>query len=230
MGKSFEPSGNTSRFSMKEKKRKANRIYNILLSIVITLIIIVSASIFLGGNESEQVSDQNKKQEETPAVQQNNDVKEEEQKEEKNDDSMVESKQDDTADTEEVNDQEDVTDEVDDSQVQEIYDSNDSNVVKAYVNEGWEPVGTEQTGEHIADFTKGSVDWNEMEKAVAYGAGLDDSPYTLWWLENGGSPNRAIGTVSTKDNSKTYRVYIEWVDGGGWKPVKVEELKVNDKR
>lgn len=226
MGKSFEPSGNTSRFSMKEKKRKANRIYNILLSIVITLIIIVSASIFLGGNESEQASDQNKKQEKTPAVQQNN----EEQKEEKNDDSLVESKQDDTADTEEENDQEDVTDEVDDSQLQEIYDSNDSNVVKAYVNEGWEPVGTDQTGEHITDFTKGSVDWNEMEKAVAYGAGLDDSPYTLWWLENGGSPYRAIGTVSTKDNSKTYRVYIEWVDGGGWKPVKVEELKVNDKR
>ncbi|MBR8645235.1 YrrS family protein [[Brevibacterium] frigoritolerans] len=84
--------------------------------------------------------------------------------------------------------------------------------------------------EHTTSFEKGSVDWNEMSKAIASGAGIDEGNMKLWWLQNGGSSTTAIGTVSEGDNPKTFRVYIEWVDGSGWKPVKVEELKTNDKR
>ena len=35
-----------------------------------------------------------------------------------------------------------------------------------------------------------------MTKAIAYGAGIDEASMHLWWLNNGGTPNTAIGTVS----------------------------------
>ena len=53
---------------------------------------------------------------------------------------------------------------------------------------------------------------------------------TIWFLGNGGSPSTAVGTVSAKNDSKSYRVNLEWVDGSGWKPVKVQELVTNDKK
>jgi len=47
----------------------------------------------------------------------------------------------------------------------------------------------------------------------------------VWFLGNNNKDqNKSIGTVSTTDKSQKYRVYIEWVDGGGWKPTKVEEI------
>ena len=107
---------------------------------------------------------------------------------------------------------------------------NDSNVLNTYTSESWKPIGTEQTGVHTTSYQKGSTDWNEMTKAIALGAGIDEASMHLWWLNNGGTPNTAIGTVSAGNNPQSYRVYIEWVDGEGWKPVKVEELKKNDKR
>ncbi|MFD6208817.1 DUF1510 family protein [Peribacillus sp. NPDC060253] len=112
----------------------------------------------------------------------------------------------------------------------EVEGSGDGNVAATYTSESWKPVGTEQSGEHTTSFQKDSVDWNEMSKAIANGAGIDEGSMRMWWLQNGGSPNTAIGTVSEGDNPKTFRVHIEWVDGSGWKPVKVEELKTNDKR
>ena len=51
----------------------------------------------------------------------------------------------------------------------------------------------------------------------------------MWWLERNGGPEKAIGTVAPKDQSTTYRVYLQWVDGKGWKPVKMQELVENDK-
>ena len=43
-------------------------------------------------------------------------------------------------------------------------------------------------------------------------------------------PIRRLVQFQQENNPQSYRVYIEWVDGEGWKPVKVEELKENDKR
>ena len=90
-------------------------------------------------------------------------------------------------------------------------------------------MGTEQTGEHTTNYNSNSTDWKEMERALAYGAGIDENNLSVWWIGNGGAPNKAIGTVSPKDKSATFRVYIEWVDGEGWKPSKVEKLIKNDK-
>lgn len=225
-----KPSRVASRSEKVGKKRKANTVYNILLAVVIIAIIGVGASIFLGDDDKRQASPND-----NGAQQDNDKIKEDEQKENSSkEDEDTDAKTEGSTDEEDVTDEENNEDEnVDEEVVEEeptvVENSGDSNVQQTLVNDSWQPIGTQQSGEHVADYTKGSVDWNEMEKALAYGAGIDENNMTVWFLGNGGSPNKAIGTVGPKDKSATYRVYLEWVDGGGWKPTKVEQLKKNDK-
>lgn len=233
-----------SRFNQRDQKRKVNKIYNIAITIVSILIVIVAVTIFLSddGTESKKATTEPKQIAETDKGKEVDKPagKEEEMDSEKEDavgdseateedaekedskatDEDAEEKAEDDADPEKAGD----------AELVEVEGSGDGNVAATYTSEGWKPVGTEQSGEHTTSFEKGSVDWNEMSKAIASGAGIDEGSMKLWWLQNGGSPTTAIGTVSEGDNPKTFRVYIEWVDGSGWKPVKVEELKTNDKR
>lgn len=97
----------------------------------------------------------------------------------------------------------------------------DSNVIRTIVNPGWEPVGTVQTGVHVNQYD--GIDWDEMVKAIHYATGLAENNMTIHFLGNNG-PNKSVGTVYSKNKAEIYRVYIEWVDGRGWKPTKVEEL------
>ncbi|WP_409289423.1 YrrS family protein [Peribacillus sp. SCS-37] len=206
---------NNSRLD-KTKQKKANRIYNFLIIIVSILILSVAGFIFMGGKEDKSAGKSTSGQKAETAAKQNKD----------NDETARPEKDDSAADLtakepeEEKKDPDKVTEVPDDS----------PNVKRSYVNESWKPVGTSQQGEHTATYEEGSADWIEMEKALAYGAKIDPGNLTVWWIENNGSPNSAAGTVSAKDSDQTYRVFIEWVDGQGWKPVKVQELKVNDKK
>ncbi|WHX89853.1 YrrS family protein [Peribacillus simplex] len=233
-----------SRFNQRDQKRKVNKIYNIAITIVSILIVIVAVTIFLsdGGTETKKATTEPKQIAETDKGKEVDKPagKEEETDSEKEDavgDSEAteeDAEKVDSKATEEdaVEKAEDGADpeKAGDAELVEVEGSGDGNVAATYTSEGWKPVGTEQSGDHTTSFEKGSVDWNEMSKAIASGAGIDEGSMKLWWLQNGGSPSTAIGTVSEGDNPKTFRVYIEWVDGSGWKPVKVEELKTNDKR
>ncbi len=214
-----------SRSEKTEKKRKANKIYNILLGIVIVGIIVVGASV-LGGGDDEQAESESGNSAQNQSADKNNNADNNPGREEEdpaeNDEGKDET--DEAAEQEEEPSAEEAED-----KLTEVEGGSDSNVEKTLVNESWQPIGTEQSGEHAADYNRGSVDWNEMEKALAYGTGLNQSDMILWYLGNGGSPDKAVGTVSPSDKSVTYRVYLEWVDGAGWKPSKVEQLKVNDK-
>lgn len=233
-----------SRFNQRDQKRKVNKIYNIAITIVSILIVIVAVSIFLSddGTDSKKATTEPKQVAETEKgkVVDKPSGKEEETDSEKEDavgDSEAteeDAEKEDSKATEE-DAEEKAEDDADpekagDAELVEVEGSGDGNVASTYTSDSWKPVGTEQSGEHTTSFEKGSVDWNEMSKAIASGAGIDEGSMKLWWLQNGGSPTTAIGTVSEGDNPKTFRVYIEWVDGSGWKPVKVEELKTNDKR
>ncbi|MFS0888527.1 YrrS family protein [Peribacillus frigoritolerans] len=233
-----------SRFNQRDQKRKVNKIYNIAITIVSILIVIVAISIFLSddGTETKKATTEPKQVAETEKgkVVDKPSGKEEETDSEKEDpvgDSEAteeDAEKEDSKATEE-DAEEKAEDDADpekagDAELVEVEGSGDGNVASTYTSESWKPVGTEQSGEHTTSFEKGSVDWNEMSKAIASGAGIDEGNMKLWWLQNGGSSTTAIGTVSEGDNPKTFRVYIEWVDGSGWKPVKVEELKTNDKR
>ena len=202
-----------SRLDLRDKKRKINRIYNIAIAVVCVLIVLVAFTIFTGKDVSQTSKEQTKStQTKTTTDEKTVNTNETDIVEPTNEEVVKEEK----ASTE--------------PELVKVEGGDDSNVLNTYTSESWKPVGTEQTGVHTTTYQKGSTDWNEMTKAIAYGAGIDEASMHLWWLNNGGAPNTAIGTVSAGENPQSYRVYIEWVDGEGWKPVKVEELKKNDKR
>ncbi|WP_176527602.1 YrrS family protein [Peribacillus butanolivorans] len=239
-----------SRYNQRDQKRKVNKIYNIAITVVSILIVIVAVSIFLSddGSDTEKATtepkqtDQKKKVDKPAGKEEDTDLTKEDEEEDSKateegteenteDGTDTDTDTDTDADTTDADTNPDTdTDKAEDAERVEVEGSGDGNVATTYTSESWKPVGTEQSGKHTTSFQKNSVDWNEMSKAIAHGAGIDQGNMRLWWLQNGGSSNTAIGTVSEGDNPKTFRVYIEWVDGSGWKPVKVEELKTNDKK
>lgn len=103
----------------------------------------------------------------------------------------------------------------------------DENVTEAYTGD-WKPVETQQEGEHTTNFNDGSQDRIEIKKATANATGLDESAMIEWWVENSGE-GQVVATVSDTGQTKNYRVYLKWVDKQGWQPIKVEQLKENDK-
>ena len=222
----------------KRKDKKVNKIYNILISVVVLLIVVVGAVIFIGGNDEQTTSNDSQTASTTTENNDSSTGSSEDDNEaaidsEEEQADVDESKDDATDDSDKVaSEDEDSTDVEDENKETEVTEEtpSDSNVEKAYSNPAWKPVGTEQEGEHVTQYEEGSVDWQEMEKALAYGAGISASDMKVYWLGNGGSPDRAVGTVSPSDDSATYRVHIQWIDGEGWKPTKVEKLKVNDKK
>ncbi|UTI41821.1 YrrS family protein [Niallia sp. RD1] len=207
MSKEINDEGRT-RYQQRSKRKKTNFILNGLIIVVILLIVFVSYSIFHTNDEKN--ADKNKDSD-TKTGQQASGDKE-------------------TASSTTGSDNTDentTTEEEEESEDGEVVTEggSDSNVIKTIENSSWRPVGTTQTGEHVASYSEG-VDWNEQIKALSYATGLDNGNMTLWFLGNNNQdPHKSIGTVSSKDKSEKYRVYIEWVDGSGWKPTKVEEIK-----
>ncbi|WP_436373062.1 YrrS family protein [Cytobacillus sp. BC1816] len=211
-----------SRFGKREKRKKTNIILNSLIALVIVLIIVVSAKIFFGGNNDQAVpadeqTASESKQNESNREDQDNDIeqdkskdKEKADKESDKEDKKAEEKK---AEDESEEDKEQVVTE----------GGSGPDVEKTIENPAWKPVGTSQSGEHTAVYDQNHVDWQEMLSAISYATGIEQGNMTVWFLGNNG-PNSSVGTISTKDKSEKYRVYIDWVDGEGWKPSKVEVL------
>lgn len=229
-----------SRSEARGKRRRTNLILNLLIGFVILLIIVVSSIIFLGGND-DNTSDksvnkqtENKQDEDTEDIADNNKDKEDHQSKSK-DETETNGEQTNNNETEQT-DKEDknkpseqkVTPADKKDEVVTAGGENE-NVKNTIENPSWEPIGTVQTGEHTSVFDQDSVDWTEMIQAITYATGIDESNMTIWFLGNNGH-NRAVGTISSKNQQEKYRVYIDWVDGKGWKPTKVEELVEIDKK
>lgn len=211
------------RSERRAKRKKVNRVLNMLIVLVIVLIVFFGGKLIFGdknvedtvsSNQTEQ-PDNNKgnsasgdtedKTEETPENEENNKELEEPNEENKDEQTAPES---------------------DDSTIVTEGDPN-SNIVNTIVNPNWKPIGTEQAEPHTTSFDSGSVDRNEMEKAVSYATGFDRADMVVWWLgRNGG--NSITATVSSKTTKQVLKVYLDWVPNEGWKPTKIEELKEND--
>ena len=110
----------------------------------------------------------------------------------------------------------------------ESVEPSDENVSDAYTG-NWDPIGTEQEGPHTTTYDDGSQDRIEIKEATSMVTGIDADNMVEWLVENGGD-QKVIATVSDKDETQTFRVYLQWVDGEGWQPTKVEELIENDKK
>ncbi|CAM3933846.1 YrrS family protein [Mesobacillus thioparans] len=213
-----------TRSGQRAKRKKTNLILNSLIVIVILLIGIVSFNIFFSNDEG--AADQNDiaadKDQAASSPKKKEDNKGAASKDDKDSEKNPEENSDSEASEEES------ADEQSDPIVTE--GGSDANVKQTIENPEWKPVGTTQSGEHTPVFDQNAVDWQEMILAYSYATGIDQNNMTVWWNQRGSEPNSAVGTISEKGSDQTFRVSIQWVDGEGWKPVRVEELIKNDKR
>lgn len=202
-----------SRSARRAKRRKTNIILNTLIAIVLVLILLVGGSIFFGGgSETEQAG--------SPPDNHESDSEQTEQTQE----ATAEVEPNEEQGNEESTEEDEKSDEI------REMDSDEPNVEKVIVNPSWKPIGTEQNG-HQSSYNMGTTDWNEKLQAAAYAIGISAENMTAWWVTGGEDPeNQAVLTVSEKGSDDTYRVYIEWISGEGWKPVEVKKLIENDKR
>jgi len=222
----------TQRSRRSNRGNRSNKILNILIGIVVVLIIITVAFIFVDGGDPKEdkaseteavkqddsngqvdVSGENKQQDDTPA-----DTTSDQSSAKTGDD-----EQKDQGTTEDSGSSETVT--LPDEGQAEEQSSDDPIVEKTITNPSWTPVGTSQSGEHVSSYDDKSVDWAEKVQALSYTTGLTEGNMIIWRIGNGGSPQKSVGIVSSKDKNQKYRVTLQWVDGQGWKPEKMDVLK-----
>ncbi|WP_427137073.1 YrrS family protein [Psychrobacillus psychrodurans] len=216
-----------TRLDQRNHKRKKNNILNILIGIVILLIIVVTVNLVTGDNEKESATTNTKTEQE-----ENTENESKEQEKDKESEVVVGNS---TGSTDSTSSSEETTTETEENESTETEEnqggtvttepSDETNVDSVVIDSGWQPVGTEQSGNHVSSYDNSSVDWDEKVKALAYAANLDTSNMYVKFIGNGGSPQKSIGTVTSKDGSEIYRISLEWVDGEGWKPTKKEILK-----
>ncbi|UOQ93818.1 YrrS family protein [Halobacillus shinanisalinarum] len=110
-----------------------------------------------------------------------------------------------------------------------VVEESDKENVERVVKKDWEPVQTEQEtdGNHTVTYEKSSQDWQEILQAASKATSIDTGNMIAWRVENGGGAQKVEATVSDKAQQQTYRVYIHWTEGAGYKPIKVEELASN---
>ncbi|HET7628371.1 MAG TPA: YrrS family protein [Bacillales bacterium] len=223
----FEPG--RSRHLSRSQKRKQNRLLNAMIAIVVILIAIVGYSIFFGGGQPDQQqsaasgeatkssnTDNGGQDENTAAV---NDDDNEQDDNERNGDSGI---TDETGDDSQNAGNENTEDELSGS-------AEEGEAGEAGPEGPWEPVGTEQKGEHQTSYERGSQDWNEQLQAVYYATGLSEDGSTLWWIEPDGGPGKTVAYIASENEPhKFYVVHIEWVDEKGWKPTNVETMNVEN--
>ncbi|MDR7077995.1 cytoskeletal protein RodZ [Neobacillus niacini] len=209
-----------SRSGYRAKRKKTNLILNSLIVIVLALIFFVAYTIFLSGDDQATP-----KKEDTKTAANQTSEKENKDTEGK----AVSEKAKEATELEESTDKESeeaaATEHEDESQAVVTEGDGSSSVLRTIENPAWKPVGTVQAGEHTPVYDSTSVDWQEMLKAISYATGLEESNLTVYWLgRDKTTGNGSFSTVASKDKTQKYNVYLEWVDGEGWRPVKVEEL------
>lgn len=216
------------RFQNRARRRKIKLIVATIAAIIGIFIIIGIVNIFSGGNE-----EANGTPEKTNEAEQAADSNADTADDYETDDSLSSDNQESLADDSISNDSSSYDNNSghfannDDDTVTHSAGHSESQVIGT-VQGDWEAVGTEQAGDHVTDFTKGSQDWNEMTTAVSSATGLSSDNMIVWWMGNGGSSTKAVSTVSSKDKQTYYRVQLEWVNNAGWKPVSVEQIDGND--
>lgn len=186
-----------SRFQQKKQKRRKGILLNVCIGIVLLAAITVAYQLFLSPAQQAVSENKNAEQKKTETES----PKKEETKEKSTPASKV----------------------VEDKKII-LQDQQDPNVVEAYTNPAWMPIGTSQSEPHTTTFDSSSVDWKEMVQSISYALNIPADTLTILFIGNNG-PNKAIGTVQAKDTKQTYKVYIEWVEAQGWQPTLVQQMK-----
>ena len=199
-----------SRSGYRSKRKKTNLVLNSLIIIVLLLIIFVAYTIFLSGGDEKAAP----KQQDPKVVQKETTHKEDKEKKKDEEVKQEDNSSNNTDQQDQESEEASTTEKADESQSVVSEDG------KTIENPSWKPVGTVQTGEHTPVYS--GVDWDEMLNAISYATGIENSNMTVFWLgKDPSKANASVGTVSAKDTKDKYKVFIEWVDGQGWKPTKV---------
>lgn len=198
----------SSRFAKRSKQRKVNRVLNTFIAIVFALILFFGWKWLFANDRS--VKETNASPQPAPVEVETNEPSNDEQ----------------PSETETETNEQQPNDNVQETVVEDP----NSNVIREIVNPSWQPIGTTQSEPHVTQYDKNSVDWKEMLDTISYATGISSSDLIVWFIGNGGSPNHAVATVSKKDKTEHYKVFIEWVTDEGWKPTKVQQLKEIERR
>ncbi|PGX02491.1 YrrS family protein [Bacillus sp. AFS033286] len=230
--------GQGSRLQAKQQNRRNKGIFNIAFSVVLVTVGIVTYQLFLTSDTSKKVIAQEKKA--TKIEEKKNEDKEAAKVEKKkNEDKeavkVEEKKNEDKEAAEEKKKGDKETAHLEEKQkVEEPVKTNEnenkegektiSQEKGSQTNPSWKPIGTEQGAKPAMKFKEGTVDWNEMKKAISYAVDVPESQLIFDFIGNNGN-NKAYGNVRDKQSNKKYKVDIDWVENQGWKPVSVQVVK-----
>ncbi|WP_439022182.1 DUF1510 family protein [Bacillus thuringiensis] len=245
--------GQGSRFQAKQQNRRNKGIFNIAFSVVLVTVGIVTYQLFFTSDTSKKAIAQEKKatkieekknedKEATKIEEKKNEDKEaakiEEKKNEDKEAVKVEEKKNEdkeAAKIEEKKNRDKETAHLEEKQkVEEPVKTSEnenkegektiSQEKSSQTNPSWKPIGTEQGAKPAMKFKEGTVDWNEMKKAISYAVDVPESQLIFDFIGNNGN-NKAYGNVRDKQSNKKYKVDINWVENQGWKPVSVQVVK-----
>ncbi|MGG0721648.1 DUF1510 family protein [Bacillus mycoides] len=232
--------GQGSRFQAKQQNRRNKGIFNIAFSVVLVTVGIVTYQLFFTSDTSKKAIAQEKKA--TKIEEKKNEDKEaakiEEKKNEDKGAAKIEEKKNEdkeAAKIEEKKNEDKETAHLEEKQkVEEPVKTNEnenkegektiSQEKGSQTNPSWKPIGTEQGAKPAMKFKEGTVDWNEMKKAISYAVDVPESQLIFDFIGNSGN-NKAYGNVRDKQSNKKYKVDIDWVENQGWKPVSVQVVK-----
>ncbi|PFL25324.1 FMN-dependent NADH-azoreductase [Bacillus cereus] len=245
--------GQGSRFQAKQQNRRNKGIFNIAFSVVIVTVGIVTYQLFFTSDTSKKAIAQEKKvakieekkkedKEAAKIEEKKNEDKEaakiEEKKNEDKEAAKIEEKKNEdkkaTKIEEKKNEDKEAAHLEVKQKVEEPVKTNEnenkegektiSQEKGSQTNSSWKAIGTEQGAKPAMQFKEGTVDWNEMKKAISYAVDVPESQLIFDFIGNNGN-NKAYGNVRDKQSNKKYKIDIDWVENQGWKPVSVQVLK-----
>ena len=218
--------GQVSRFQEKQQNRRQNAIFNIAFTLVLVTVGIVTYQLFTSSNTSKKAIAQEKKAvqlEEKKRKEKEATQLEEKKREEKEAAQLEEKKREEkeAAQLEEKKREEREAAQLEEKQKAEKSVSQEKG---SQTNPSWKPIGTKQGAKPEMKFKEGTVDWNEMKKAISYAVDVPESQLIFDFIGNNGN-NKAYGNVRDKQSNIKYKVDIDWVENQGWKPASVQVVK-----
>lgn len=220
----------SSRFNYRSKRKKTNLVLNGLIGIVLLLIVIVGYSIFISGNDKTAA-----KKDVQTAAGKTSAEKQSVNKIKKDTSTVNKSSTDNSTKTNNEQNTADQSNKSTKSSSSSNQDQNNSNQDQSNSDQvqtvDSPDVSTStpaaSSGQHVTSYDSNSQDWQEMLQAMSSATGVDQGNMTVWFLgSDKGNPGGSVGTISAKDNKQQrYRVYLQWVDGQGYKATKVEQAQ-----
>ena len=232
--------GQGSRFQEKQQNRRKKVIFNIAFTLVLVTVGIVTYQLFSPSDTSKKAIAQEKKatkieekkhkeKEAAQLEEKKREVKEaaqlEEKEREEREAALLEEKKREEREAALLEEKQKAEKSVKTSENENKEGEKTASQEKgSQTNPSWKPIGTEQGAKPAMQFKEGTVDWNEMKKAISYAVDVPEGQLIFDFIGNNGE-NKAYGNVRDKQSNKKYKVDIDWVENQGWKPVSVQVVK-----